>query len=244
MILSFLFTSLIVWFAAAIQTATGFGFSILAVPLLLLIHPPLVAVELNLIVSVFLCFVLIRHVRASVDRTLLLRLIPTSLLGAPLGLFILMWVEPAWFKLGTACLMLVFLGLLLRQFQINRTASRDRWVGWFAGVFTSAIGAGGIPLLVYFASSNLDKAKSRATAVAFFLVIYTVALIMQWLVPSDVQSEQNDLWWLGFAQLPIAALGVWLGHRLYARLDQRLFALCIRWILFTNCVVLMLDAWI
>lgn len=231
-------TSFVVLLASALQTATGFGFSILAVPLLLMLHTPLVAVQLNLIVSVFLSILLIRTVRADIDTALIKRLMLASVAGVPFGLAILLYANAKVFKFGTAILMLVFMGLLLMKFSLNRTNARDYICGWLAGLCTSAIGAGGLPLLLYFAGAGVQKAMARATAVTFFLFVYGAALLLQ----TIVEPGSLFTWLFATAQVPIAYAGVILGQWLYNRLSQKAFAYCIRIMLVANSVLLIIDA--
>ena len=232
----FLLTACIVLFASVLQAATGFGFSILALPLLLLIHPPLIAVELNLILSVFLCALMLRMVRHDVDITLLKRLIPGSIFGAPIGLAVLMTVNERAFRIAIAIITLSFLILLLRRLVFKRSVARDYCSGVLAGGFTSAVGMGGIPLLLYFAGAQVPKAVVRATAVAFFLFIYAFALVMQ----VTVSHHDFPIWWFSVGLFPVSFFGVKWGQWLYTLLSQRAFTFCIYGVLIANSILLML----
>ncbi len=233
-----LFSSiLIVLMASALQSATGFGFSLLALPLLLLVHPSLVAVEINLIVSVVLCLVLVRTVHSQCDYRLVVRLMASSVLGAPLGLALLLYVDERLFRIGIGVLILIFMGLLWWRLRFQRTPLRDSLAGLLAGVFTSAVGMGGIPLLVYFAGARTPKAVVRATAIVFFLFIYTLALILQVMAASTGAS----VWWLSLLLVPAALVGSRAGQWLYARISQRTFTLIIWLILIGNSAFLLLS---
>jgi uncharacterized membrane protein YfcA len=227
-------SALIVLVASALHAATGFGFSLLAVPLLLLVHEPLVAVQVNLIVSVLLSLLLLPTARPHVDRTLLRRLVLSSAAGVPLGALVLWLVPPLAFKGLVGALVLALVALLWRQWRFARTPARDLASGVLAGGFTSAIGMGGVPLLVYFAGTDMPKATARATVLVFFLFSYTLALALQ-LVATPSRA---DTWWLAAGLSPLALLGVWAGRWLYARIDQRQFRACIHLVLIGNGLVL------
>ncbi len=234
-----LFSALIVLFASALHAATGFGFSILAMPLLLLIHEPLVAVQVNLILSIALSLLLVPKVRHDIDKTLLWRLVVSSALGIPFGVLMLLRLDTSPFKILIAVLTLVFTSLLLLQLRFERRRARDWFSGVLAGVFTSAVGMGGIPLLLYFAGTDMPKAVVRGTVLAFFLFIYTLVLGVQ----IAVTSSRSDIWWLSALLVPIALMGVWVGDWMFPRISQRAFRGLIYAVLGGNSFMLLWSAW-
>src|SRR5699024_9776016 len=151
---------------------------------------------------------------ASVDTTLLKRLVPPSIAGAPVGLALLLYLDERVFKFSTAMLLLVFMVLLAGRLRFSRTPLRDYVTGFLAGIFTSAIGAGGLPLLLYFAGSNVQKAMARATAVTFFLFIYGIALVLQ----VAVEPGKPHIWLVSISLLPVAMAGIKIGQWIYAKL--------------------------
>ena len=70
----FIFTSIIL-FASILQTSTGFGFSIMATPFLLMIFNPMEAIQINLVLSLVISSALIAKIRKDVDTDLLKKLI-------------------------------------------------------------------------------------------------------------------------------------------------------------------------
>jgi uncharacterized membrane protein YfcA len=232
---SLILSALIVLVASALHAATGFGFSLLAVPLLLLVHEPLVAVQVNLILSVLLSLLLVGSVWSDVDRSLLHRLVLSSAAGVPLGTLVLWQVPPLAFKGLVGVLVLVLVALLWRQWRFARTPARDLASGVLAGGFTSAIGMGGVPLLVYLAGTDMPKATARATVLVFFLFSYTLALFLQ----VAGAPGRADIWWLSLGLSPVALAGVWVGRWLFGRIDQRQFRACIHVALIGNGLLLL-----
>lgn len=233
----FIQTAIIIFLSSALQAATGFGFSILAIPLLLLIHSPLVAIKLNLILTIFLCLVMLREIRPHVDKKLLLRLIPCSVIGAPIGLAILLYVDNRTFELIIACLTLIFIVLLLLNLRFQRSRTGDFISGILAGGFTSAVGMGGIPLLLYFAGTNTSKATVRATAVAFFLFIYSATMLLQ----SMTTNNDFPSWWYAIGLAPISLAGILVGRYLYRKISQQAFSRVIYLILLANSLFLLIK---
>lgn len=235
----FLLSAAVVFLASVLHAATGFGFSILAVPLLLLLHAPWQAVQLNLVLSIVLSLMLIPSTWAQVDLRLLQRLLLSSAVGAPLGLVLFMYGEADTFKTLIALVILLLTGLLAWRLRFVRTPWRDGLSGVMAGAMTSAVGMGGVPLLVYFAAIDMPKATARATVLAFFSFIYSLALVLQ------IQFSAHPLqsWWLPAGLLPAALLGVGVGKRLYLRLSQRVFNWAIYAVLLGNCIFLLASVY-
>ncbi|MBF5007318.1 sulfite exporter TauE/SafE family protein [Diaphorobacter caeni] len=228
-------SAFVILLASCLHSATGFGFSILAVPLLLLLHDPITAVQINLIIAVILSIVMMPQVRRDVDYTLLKRLVASGLVGVPLGMALILLVRPVQLKLMIAVLTMVFLVALLMQVRFDRTRSRDAMCGALAGAFTSAVGMGGVPLLVYFAGAQLPKAVVRATVVAFFVFAYGLSLAMQLYNAQD--SSRVILF--SFSLVPLALLGVACGNWLFTRISQRAFRVFIYVVLASNSAFLL-----
>jgi len=231
----YLSSAIVIFLASCLHSATGFGFSILAVPLLLLLHEPLMAVQINLFIAVVLSVVMIPQVHRDVDYTMLKRLVGSGLVGIPLGLLVTLYLNPLQLKFMIALLTLAFLVVLLLQVRFTPSFSRDVMCGALAGAFTSAIGMGGIPLLVYFAGTQLPKAVVRATVLAFFVFAYGLSLVMQlW-----TESSGMDVIWFSLSLVPVAMLGVWCGNWLFQRISQRTFRVFIYVVLIANCAFLL-----
>jgi uncharacterized membrane protein YfcA len=237
--LIFLLSAAVVLLASTLHAATGFGFSILAVPLLLLLISPWQAVQLNLILSIALSLMLIPATWTYVDRRLLWRLLLSSSLGAPLGLLLFLYGDANIFKTVIALLIILFTVLLVWRLRFTRTPWRDACSGVMAGAMTSAIGMGGVPLLVYFAGTDIPKETARATVLAFFTFIYSLALVLQ--MQFSAQTLQS--WWWPVGLLPVALLGVVIGQRLYLRLSQRVFSWAIYTVLLGNSAFLLVSVY-
>lgn len=82
---------IIILFATVLQTSTGFGFSILATPLLLFLFEPSEAIQVNLILSLVLSLSLIKSIRENIDYGMLKRYVLGSSLGVFIGIVFLYW---------------------------------------------------------------------------------------------------------------------------------------------------------
>lgn len=235
---AFLFAAPIVLVASALQSCTGFGFSLMATPLLLLLFEPRTAIQLNIILSLVVSAALLPHIRAAVDRPMLRRLIASSLLGIPLGAALFAWLDPGLLKLAVGIVVLAVTGLIAARFTFTASRTGDGIAGLAAGTLTASLGIPGPALLVYFAGTALDKARVRATTLGFFLFVYAGALVAQ----VALASSERTIWLGALALAPIVWLGTVAGQRLFEAIDQRVFAIMINAILAGTGLYLLLAS--
>ncbi|WP_059102818.1 sulfite exporter TauE/SafE family protein [Shouchella shacheensis] len=205
--------------ASLLQTSTGFGFSIMATPFLLLLFAPEEAVQLNIILSILISLSLITKIRTDVERALLKRLFLGSIVGVPFGLLVFTFMNILALKLGLGLLLLLLTSLLIGNVAMKQTPFRDVVVGGLSGVLTASIGMPGPPLLLYFVGTNMKKEVLRATTLAFFLFIYTVSLVTQ----MAFAGTKAFVWQSSLVALPFLFIGLFLGQLLFKRLNQRVF---------------------
>ena len=137
---------IIILIASILQTSTGFGFSILATPFLLLIFEPAEAIQINLILSLLISLALIAKVRKDVDIGVLKRFIVGSSLGLPVGMAVFLTIDLNSLKLIVSLLVLLLTFMLMLKFRITRNNKRDLFVGGISGSLTTSIGMPGPPM--------------------------------------------------------------------------------------------------
>jgi len=195
---------------------TGFGSTVIAVPLLAQLLPLKLAVALMLLLdfSAFLGFGL--RVRRGVRLDETGRLLPTALLGMALGMTLLIGVAESWLLglLGLFVLCYAGYGLLRR----GLPGRLPRWsalpIGLVGGAFSVLFGTGGVLFAIYNAGRIDDKSELRASNAATIAFSAVVRLV---LFGATGLLAQEGLWLLVVSMLPALALGVLLGHRLHAR---------------------------
>lgn len=211
---------LIILFASILQTSSGFGFSIIATPLLLLLFSPQEAIHINILLSLVISFTLIWKVRQDVDFSLLKKIVIGSLIGAPFGSLIFSIVNITTFKFIIAITLIGLTILLIKNFSIQPTTKRDYGVGFFSGLLTTSIGMAGPPLLLYFAGTMKSKEVMRATTLAYYIFIYFIGLLFQ----LTMKGTSRIVWVNTLYALPILLMGLIAGQVIFNRLDQKLFS--------------------
>lgn len=211
--------TIVILIASILQTSTGFGFSILATPFLLLIFEPAEAIQINLILSLLISAALIAKVRKDVDIGVLKRFIAGSSLGLPVGIAVFLIIDLNSLKLMVSLLVLLLTLMLIFKFRISRNNKRDLLVGGLSGSLTTSIGMPGPPILLYFSGTETKKETLRSTTLAFYLFIYLVSLIMQ----VSFAGTNKTVWLSSFWAIPLVAAGLYLGQLLFGRINQRIF---------------------
>jgi uncharacterized membrane protein YfcA len=214
----FIFITIIL-FASILQTSTGFGFSIMATPFLLMIFKPMEAIQINLVLSLVISTALITKVHKHVDTVLLKRLIIGSLAALPVGIIVFLFADIGKLKTGIGIILLSLTLLLILNFRIGRTKCRDFSSGGLSGALTTGIGMPGPPLLLYFSGATLQKETLRATTLAFYLFIYSVSLLIQVLFV----GTNKTIWISTGMALPLVFVGLYLGQLLFHYISQKSF---------------------
>ncbi|MGP4081328.1 sulfite exporter TauE/SafE family protein [Pseudalkalibacillus sp. R45] len=230
---------LIILVASVLQTSTGFGFSILATPFLLLLFEPSEAIQINLILSLIISCALISKIRKDIDFGILKRFVIGSTIGLPLGIIVFLSLDMTKLKLGISLIIFLLTVLLIFKFRMNQSKNRDLVVGGLSGSLTTSIGMPGPPILLYFSGTDTQKERLRGTTLAFYLFIYSMSLLIQ-----VVFAGTNPTVWLssGYA-LPLVLVGLFLGQRLFKKINQRLFRIFTYIILLFTAIYLLSENW-
>jgi uncharacterized membrane protein YfcA len=195
---------------------TGFGASLLTVPVLSHFFPLPLVLALAAVLDLAGGALVGAHGRREAAIAELKWLVPFSLLGAGLGVSLLVNLprEVTLFALGT---FIAAYGLYQTSSRAPQRTVSGAWApfaGLLGGATGTLFGVGGPPYLIYLTRRIHDKSRLRATMgvmVWFSLVIrlFVFALAGVLLQP----GLGIGLVWF----LPAALLGLWLGHRIHLR---------------------------
>ncbi|PGC98252.1 sulfite exporter TauE/SafE family protein [Bacillus toyonensis] len=228
----------IILVASVLQASTGFGFSIMATPFLLMLFLPQEAIQINIILSLIISISLIWKIRMDVDFILLKRFIFGSIAGVSFGILIFISVNINTFKLTISILLLLLTLLLICNVKVRSTPFRDFVVGGLSGLLTTSIGMPGPPLLLYFTGTDTEKEKLRATTLAFYLFIYFISLLTQILFT----GTNITIWKSSFYAIPIVFLGLFIGQIIFKWLNQQVFKIFTYILLSCTGIYLLIDS--
>jgi len=208
---------LIVTLAYSVYGLTGFGATIVGLPLLAHFFPLRFAVPMMLVFDLFAGLLLGLRNHRSLDRAELLRLLPFLLVGMGIGITLLVSVNERWLLMGLGAFVLSYAVWSL----LNQAAPEPisaRWAvpaGLVGGAFTSMYGTGGVIYVIYLARRLADKNVLRAS---IGVLIFGTALIRLGLFTGSGFYAQPGLLPLALALVPCALIGYLAGSRLHARM--------------------------
>ncbi len=209
-----IFAPLIALLAYTAYGLTGFGSTIIAVPLLAQVVPLKFAVPLMLLLDiVFGVFTGFRFRRQAHYREVA-ALLPFILLGMVVGVILLVSLDE---RILLGALGLFALGYGIYCLVQPLTGSRiSRWwaapLGIVGGIFSAMFGSGGVLYIVYLAGRIKEKSELRATIVTVVVISGVPRLCM---FGYTGLLGQNGLFAAWALLLPVGVLGFWLGNRLH-----------------------------
>ncbi len=172
---SVVFAGVVVLVAGFVQSAAGFGFALLAVPLLSLTVPPQTAVVVVFLHGTGSSILIAAHRRADVDRVEAARLSVGAVVAMPLGALILVTASTGALRLTlgiVTCSAAVY--MLLPSTRRRQDLIVRPWttyaVGAVSGVLNTSLATNGPPLVVYLRARGLAVGAFRATISVVFII--------------------------------------------------------------------------
>lgn len=221
MLTEIILIGLIIFLAAFNQGLTGFGFALTSIPLLTLVVGVKEAIPLaalcGLIVNIYLTIQLKSHIDFSEIKLLILG----SVLGIPLGVFLLSAADEHLIMKMLAGVILIFVLLNSTHF-IKPFNIAKKWgvvFGFFSGILGGAFNTNGPPILIYFYLKDWGKFKQKASITGFFIVASML------IVTSHAVSGFTTAKVLKHAMfaIPFLFAGILLGSSLFHKVTAKLY---------------------
>jgi len=213
----YLFLFLIFLAAGFTQGVTGFGFGLLAIPLLSLFIDIKTAVPLCSLLGILITAFLSLRLRKHIDQRKILPLLLGCIPGVAIGTLFLKTAPPA--------LLSMLMGIMLMAYVLYRLTGRQqprsinaRWAyvaGFFTGAISSAFSAGGPPTIIYTTLRGWDKNEIKATLSGFFLVGGLTVITAHALTGLTTRLVLHYF----MLSAPVVIGGVFAGSLLYDRID-------------------------
>lgn len=166
-------------FASFAQSLSGFGFSLLAVPLMTLVVSPRDAVVVATVIGALSTTSQAYIDRAFVDAAIAKRLTLASFIGMPFGLTAFVLVSETGLRVVLGVVVFVSAVMLLRGFQLHDEKHRLDWVlGVVSGFLSTSTSTNGPPLVFVMQARRIDPAVFRATINTVFSLVNIVAVVL------------------------------------------------------------------
>lgn len=223
--------------AGFLQSVSGFGAALVAVPLLALALGPVPAVVAVTLASLVLSGWAARRERDHVDVSLARTLVVSGLLGLPLGLLLLRLLPPAGLQVLMAVVVLAALGLVLRRARLPGGRGPLATAGLVSGALLTSTGMNGPPLALALAGRSVPPRSFRATLQAV-LCAQDAAAVLGFLVVGALSPPALVAALVGTVAAP---LGWRLGDRVFHRLPPAGFDRVVALALLASAALLLLD---
>ena len=208
----------IVLLAAFLQGLTGFGFALIALPLLEFFIDIRISVPLMVLLGTLISLHLSLRLRKSINLKSVLTLTLATLPGIPLGTYALKHLPTQGLSIGIGAVMILFTSymLLLKPKPRELGMAATSLAGLSCGVIGSSIGAGGPPIIIYTTLQPWDKDQAKGT-MAFYFSICGLLTIASHAFSGMITEEIMHMYTMS---LPSLAAGIWLGTSAYKRLSD------------------------
>jgi len=213
---------ILIAFATILQGITGFGYGLLAAPLLLILISKTASVTTLIITGIGLNIFLFLHIRdhALIDRRLFIWLLGSTAIGLPFGLLVLQSVNTHTLRIiAGVCAILFSIIFYTRVVVVARTAWTTVIAGYVAGILQTSIGIIGLPIALLLSGQKRPKNEIRKTLAAFFIVIDLITIPFFYV--TGTLSTKGVVW--GVISIPGAFLGAYFGSRIVQHVSQKWF---------------------
>ena len=211
----------VIFIAVFTQTMTGFGSGLVAMAFLPGLLGVQTAVPLMILVSASMEVILLIRLRAHFNFKAVWRLVLTSVLGIPLGVWALRGLSERSLLLVLGIVMTGYALYALFHFKLPRL-EHPAWaypVGFLSGLLTGAYGVGGPPVIIYGNCRGWKPDEFKSNLQGFFLIGNLLALLSH----AIAGNLTRPVWSNYLYALPVLALGLLAGAALDRFINPPLF---------------------
>ena len=213
--------SLAVLIAGFFRGLTGFGFALIAVPVLSVLVSPKLVVPLIVIHGLASSVPLIVGARHSAQPKRIWPLILGGVVGVPFGSYLLVVLAPDSLRLMIGGVAVGFAVLLMAGFSYHVKRERLAYVpvGIVSGVLQGSSGLAGPPVVLFFTNQSDPPLVFRANILTYFFV-QNIGTVIAFTVAG---LFSRDAFLLSLIFAPALMVGTYTGARLSAKASAGLF---------------------
>lgn len=208
-------------FAGFTQGLTSFGFALISMPILVKLMPLTEAVPLVVILSFFTNTILLKQTWRHIEIKKISLLIFASLIAAPIGTFLLVYMAPNVLKLIAGIIIVIFSLLLVTNhtFPIKNDRAAYFPVGFMSGLLNGSISMSGPPVALFLSNQGVSKEVFRANITVFGFILNIVTIITYFSSGLVNSTLIQHISWL----LPSMIIGTIIGAKSIKYINNILF---------------------
>ena len=210
----------IICIAAVLQSISGFGFSLLAMPLLSIFVDIQDAVVIATLCGIFTNAVHLRKDFQLVERSIARRISLSALIGMPLGVVVLSVFSATHMRAIIGAVIVVLVFFMMRNFILKtENTNVDIVLGAFSGLLATSVSTNGPPLVFLLQSKQLDPWRLRAT----LAYVFTISGCASFIVLMIAGKGSIEAFQYAMLSLPAMYLGTVVGRKARLRVTQEAF---------------------
>lgn len=221
-----------------VQTIIGFAGALIALPFLLCVMPLTEAVSYISLFYLISSPIYVYKEWVNIDKTLLKKLAVTSFFGILVGILVLLYAKPLFLKKALGVFVMLFVLHNLRPKKTVINLGNMKGVFGFLGGFFSGLFSTGGPLYVMIIQSETSDIRTfRAT------MFGTLGLVTFMRIPvlaaTGLMTMQQV--YTAIYVVPFFILALFLGKKVYLKLDEVLIKKIILGLLFISGIMLVVN---
>lgn len=228
--------------AGLIQGLSGFAFGLVAMTFWSWFVEPQLAGPMVVFGSIIGQLLSFKTIHRGLRRELITPLITGGILGVPVGIYLLHFFNPNYFKLCIGIILIIFCSIMLFSKKIPQVGDVPKWVeniiGFMSGILGGIAGLTGPVITLWCTARTWSADTQRAVFQTFNLTMHCVTLA------GYLASGLIDLRALRmFAVIaPAMLVPAIIGNLLYPRLDQKIFRRFILGLLIASGIAIIFSA--
>lgn len=212
---------IILFFAGLIQGLAGFGFSMVSVPVLIILIEPQLLIPIIIIQSVVINIILFIKVRKNVQLGRIWPLVVAAIVGIPIGTWLLLALNQDILRLFVGLFIMVIGLAYMKDFSIEIKNEKLAFlpVGFISGILNGSITLSGPPVILTLTNQGVKKKAFRANMIAYFMLLNLATLPFHYTKGLFTEVCIN----LSIILLPGMVLGAFFGTMLVKKVDEDKF---------------------
>lgn len=232
--------SLIICISAMLQGFSGFGFSILSLPLITFLVSPKIAVPVLVLYSVLINISVFLSAREAFHLKKIWILMICGIIGVPIGTHFLVNLDDNILKLFIGIFIAIF-GLLL-FFGFRRAIKHEKIsmipIGIVSGILSGSVSIGGPPVILFLSNQGVDKHVFRVNLAVYFFIL-NLFTIPVYLYNGIVTKQVLNL---SLKFLPSLLIGVIIGNIFSHKIAEKHFRKIVPLLLITMGVLSIISS--
>jgi len=206
--------------SSVVMGVTGFGFGMVAVPLLSSILSPKSAIPLSVIFSWITNTILLIRYRKSIEIKMIQKLMIGIMIGIPVGVFFLKSFDDTLLRINLGLLTIFY--VLNDFYNFVKLDIPDKYsslAGFVSGCLSGAFGFGALPVLIFISTKVYDKEKWKGTLhCVWFITLSFMIIFLSLFGLLNIKLMSKSVIFL-----PFVLIGLIIGNWAFRKIDEMRF---------------------